>query len=243
MRRSRTSAPAARATSPVAVVGRARSSTAIATGVAASALAAAACGWTGCATASSAPVAPAPAACPTDAVVIASQADITRLASCTMLHGLTIRTGAALDLAKLHGLTTLTGDLVIGPTVAVEDVTLGSLRAVDGAIRVVGNGLLQGAFFPKLERTGAITVDGNVALTTLSLPHVTTIRGALRVSDNSSLELIDIPALTTLDDLIIASDPKLTLIESAELRTLGHLDLDAPRLPSELADRLRSLVH
>jgi hypothetical protein len=210
----------------------------------ASAVTAAACVWTGCAPAASAPAAPAAPACAaTEAVVIASQADVTRLASCTTLHSLTIRTGAALDLAKLRALTTLTGDLVIGPTVAVEDVTLGSLRAIDGAIRVAGNGLLQGVFLPKLERAGAITVDGNVALTTLSLPHVTALRGALRVTDNASLELIDIPALTTLDDLIIASDPKLTLIESAELRSLGHLNLDAPRLPPELADRLHSLVH
>lgn len=175
--------------------------------------------------------------------MIASQADVARLAGCATLHGVTIRSGGALDTSALRALTTITGDLVIGPTVGVEDVTLGALRAVDGAIHVVGNGLLQGLFLPRLERAGRLVLDGNVAITTLSLPRLAAVHGALRVTDNASLELIDIPALATIDgELVLTSDPKLTLIESGELRAVGRVELDAPRLAAELADRLRALA-
>src|SRR5690349_12512158 len=96
--------------------------------------------------------------CPTDRpVVLASRADLARIASCTTLAGVVIRTGAALDTSGL-GVVTITGDLSIGPTVGIQEVTLGKLRAVDGAIRVSGNGLLQGLFFRQLQRAGAIDI-------------------------------------------------------------------------------------
>jgi hypothetical protein len=189
------------------------------------------------------PAAPPPARCPAGAVVIASQGDVVRLASCTTLHGVAIRSGGALDASGLRALTTIAGDLVIGPTVGVEDVTLGALRTVTGEVHVVGNGLLQGLFLPKLERAGRLVVDGNVAITTLSLPRLADVHGALRVTDNASLELIDIPALTAIDgELVVTSDPKLTLIEAAALSRVGRVELAAPHLADELADRLRSLA-
>jgi hypothetical protein len=190
-----------------------------------------------------APASPAPARCPSDAVVIASQADVARLARCQTLHGVTIRSGGALDTSVLRALTTITGDLVIGPTVGVEDITLGELRVVEGAVHVVGNGLLQGLFLPRLERAGRLVVDGNVAITTLSLPRLAAVHGALRITDNASLELVDIPALAAIDgELVLTSDPKLTLVESGELRSVGRVELAAPRLSAELTDRLRALA-
>lgn len=191
-----------------------------------------------------APVTPAPPSCPNDrGVVISSQADIVRLAGCATLRGVMIRSGGALATTALRALTTITGDLVIGPTVAVEDVTLGELRTVDGAIRVVSNGLLQGLFLPKLERAAGITIDGNVAVTTISLPRLAAVRGGVRITDNASLELVDIPALASIDgELVLTNDPKLTLVESGELRRTGPVDLDAPKLPPELVERLRALT-
>jgi hypothetical protein len=190
-----------------------------------------------------APAAPAPAGCPSGAVVIASQADVARLARCATLHGVTIRSGGALDTSALRALTTIIGDLVIGPTVGVEDVTLGELRVVEGAIHVVGNGLLQGVFLPRLERTGRLVVDGNVAITTLSLPRLAAVHGALRVTDNASLELVDIPALAAIDgELVVTGAPKLTLIEAGQLRGASRIELDAGKLPAEVADRLRALA-
>jgi hypothetical protein len=191
-----------------------------------------------------APVHPMRSSCPTDhAVVLASQADVTRLASCTTLRGVTLRSGGPLALSALHALTRITGDLVIGPTVAVEDVTLRGLRTVDGTIHIVGNGLLQGVFLPRLERAGRIVVDGNVAITTLSLPRLAVVHGALRVTDNAGLELLDIPMLASITgELVLTSAPRLTLVESGALRAAGRVELDAPSLSDEVADRLRALA-
>lgn len=198
------------------------------------ALGLAACGAT--------PVSAVAPSCPTDrSVVIASQADITRLARCTMLRGVMIRSGAPLDTSVLHALTTITGDLVIGPTVGVEQVTLGQLRVVEGAIHVVSNGLMQGLFLPRLERAGRIEIDGNVAIATVSLPRLTAVRGALRITDNANLELVDFSALAVIDqELVLTGDPKLTLVEVAALQTAARVQLDVPALSPDLADRLRA---
>ena len=172
--------------------------------------------------------------------LIASQADVARLAGCTSLHSLTIRSGASLDLARL-ALVRLTGDLAIGPTVGVEDVSL-ALREVDGAIHVVGNGLMQGLFLRKLERAGAITVDGNAALTTIGLPALAT-AVSLRVTDNASLELLDLAALTKLDGaLVVTGAPRLNLLDAPLLHAAAQVELDAPSVPAETAAALRELT-
>jgi hypothetical protein len=190
------------------------------------------------------PATPPPAApsCPTErTVVLASQADVARFASCTTARAVTIRSGGRLDTSVLHALTTITGDLVIGPTVSIEEVTLGELRVVGGAIHVIGNGLMQGLFLPRLERAGRIEIEGNVAVTTVSLPQLAAVRGAIRIIDNASLELVDIPALVAIDqELVLSGVPKLTLVEAAQLQRAAAIRLDAPQLPPDVADRLRA---
>jgi hypothetical protein len=186
---------------------------------------------------------PAPS-CPADRVIVlASHADIARLASCTVARGVTLRSGAALDASKLHALTTITGDLVIGPTVAIDDVTLRELRVVGGAIHVAGNGLLQGLYLPKLERAGRIEIEGNASITTISLPQLQTVHGALHITDNANLALVDLSALTTIDqDLVLTGDPNLNLLEATQLQHAAAVRLDAPALPSDVADHLRAIA-
>jgi hypothetical protein len=197
------------------------------------ALVLAACGAT--------PAAPVAPSCPAGAVVLASQADLARLARCTTLPGVTIRSGAALDTSVLRALATITGDLVIGPTVGVEQITLGELRVVGGAIHVVGNGLMQGLFLPRLERAGRIEIDGNVAITTISLPRLAAVGGAMQITDNASLELLDMPTLVSVDQaLVLTGDPQLTLVEAAALQTTASVTLELPALPPDLADQLRA---
>jgi hypothetical protein len=187
---------------------------------------------------------PAPPCCPVEReVVLASQAAIARLAGCTTARGLTIRSGGALDVSALRALTTITGDLVIGPTVGVEEITLGALRAVGGTIHVASNGLLQGVYLPQLERAGRIEIDGNASLTTIAAPRLAVVHGALRVTDNASLELLDLSALTSIEQtLVLTGDPKLALLEVGALRTAGRVELGAPSLPPEIADALRSIA-
>jgi hypothetical protein len=181
--------------------------------------------------------------CPERGALVASRGDLARLLSCATLHGLTVRSGAALDVSALSALTTITGDLVIGPTVAIEDVQLRGLRTVDGAIRVVGNGLLRGLYLPRLERAGAIAIDGNAALMTISLPRLAVVRGALRITDDASLEAVELSALVSLDqELVLAGVPRLELVDVEQLAHAAAVRLDAPRLPPEIAERLRALA-
>ena len=64
-------------------------------------------------------------ACPMDrTVLITGQDDVKDHAACTALSSLTIRSGAALDLSALRALTSITGDLQIGPTVGMEELQL-----------------------------------------------------------------------------------------------------------------------
>jgi hypothetical protein len=189
------------------------------------------------------PASPPASSCPTDrAVILASRADIARAASCTTLAGVMVRSGAALDTSALSALTTITGDLIIGPTVGIHDATFRELRIVDGALRVGGNGLLQGLFLPKLERAGSIAIDGNVALTTISLPRLTSVGGSFHITDNASLELVDIPTLQSIaHDFVITGAPQLTLIDASQLQAAASVKLEGSKLSPELADRLRAV--
>ena len=187
-------------------------------------------------------VTPVAASCPTRGpVVLASQADIRQVAPCTTLRGVWIRSGAALDASVLR-VQTITGDLVIGPTVGTAEVAFGELRTVEGAIRVSSNGLLQGLFLRNLERAARIDIDGNVALTTISLPRLAAIRGALRVTDNTSLEAVDMPALHSIDqELVLTGAPQLTLLDAPELQHAASVEINAPKLPADVTDRLRAI--
>jgi hypothetical protein len=187
-----------------------------------------------------APASPAAPGCPDGVMRVASRGDLVRLASCATLRGLIVRSAAALDVSALRALTTISGDLVIGPTVAVEDVELPALRTVGGAIRVVGNGLLRQLRLPRLERAGEVVIDGNPVVATIALPRLQAVHGALRVTDNAALELIDLAALATVDqELVLTGDPGLSLVEAEQLQHAATVSIDASRLPPDVAERLR----
>jgi hypothetical protein len=199
-------------------------------------LGAAACGG-------AAPV-PAPR-CPADGeiAVIASRGDVVRLADCASAGGLIVRSAAALDVSGLRALAVIRGDLVIGPTVAVDQVSLGALREVGGTIRVVGNGLLQRLHLPALERAGRIDIDGNPALAAIALPRLREVGGALRITDNAALEIVDASALAVIArELVIASDPALTLLDAPALQRAGAVQIDAAKLPADEIERLRAIA-
>jgi hypothetical protein len=186
---------------------------------------------------------PAQACSAGEVVVIASQADVARWSGCAMLGGMIVRTGAALDVSGLRALTAITGDLVIGPTVAVTAISLGALRTVGGAVRVVGNGQLQGLSLPQLERVGRIEIDGNPVLITAALPRLESVRGALRITDNAALEAVDLSALAAVDgDVVVSGAPTLTLIDVPALAHAAAVELDAPQLLPEIAERLRAVA-
>lgn len=188
-----------------------------------------------------APKAAAPMTCPTDRkLVIASQDDVKRALACTTAVGVSVRTGGSVDLAPLRQLTAIDGDLVIGPTVAFDEATLPELVSVGGTIHVGGNGSLRGVYLPRLERAGRIEIDGNVALTTISLPRLTAVDGGVVITDNAALELIDASALVNVGkDLVIAGHPSLTLLELGKLTKSEGIRVEgAPKLPPDVVEQL-----
>jgi hypothetical protein len=183
------------------------------------------------------------ASCPTDrTVTIGLQADVDRLAGCTALAGVTIRTGAPIQLAPLRALETLSGDLVLGPTVGLDEVSLAELREVGGAIQVTSNNSLRSLLLPRLERAGRVEVDDNASLDTISLPRLATVAGSLVVSGNGSLELLDLSVMSQIGkDLVITDNPKLTLVEAGRLARVLEVRVEDNRaLPADQVDALRA---
>src|SRR5258706_12539340 len=71
--------------------------------------------------------------------VLGTQDEVSSFAGCKHASGLTIQTGATVDLSPLRELEAITGDLVIGPTVGIDEVALNALVSVGGAVRVAHN--------------------------------------------------------------------------------------------------------
>ena len=186
-------------------------------------------------------VAPAPPSCDRD-VRIASQDDVAAVASCTSVRALTVKTGARIQLAGLH-VESIAGDLRVGPTVSMDELSLPALRSVGGTVRVSANGSLHGVFLPKLERAGRIDVMGNVELATLSLPRLAE-TGALSITDCEELEVVDATSLVAVGgETVFDRVPKLAVVDAPHLARIRSLHIDAaPKLPSELVDRLEAAL-
>lgn len=136
---------------------------------------------------------PRPADCGAP-LVLAGQDDVVAGARCTRVPALTLRSADRLDVSSLP-LQTVAGDVTIGPSVGLEEVTLPSLAAIAGTLHVAANSNLHGLYLPYLARAGAVDIDGNASLATISLPRLAEIPGALTVTANPSLELLDLSAL------------------------------------------------
>jgi hypothetical protein len=191
------------------------------------------------------PKAPSSPKCPVDRTwLITGQDDVEALAGCTTASAVTIRSGATITLGPLRSLETITGDLMVGPTVGMEELSLLELREVGGSIRVVANGSLRGMFLPRLERAGQISVEGNAGVMTVSFPRLATVTGSFVVAENGSLELMDLSALVTVGkDLVITQNNNLALVEADKLTKVLELRIEDNRsLPVEQVDALRLKV-
>ncbi len=185
------------------------------------------------------------AGCPTDEVVtLAGQEDVAGIAGCKALAGIVIRTGTPLVLAPLRRLELIQGDLVIGPTVGLQEVALHDLRDVTGTIRVVSNGNVHAVFLPQLRRAGRIEIDSNVSMTTISMPLLESVAGSLVITHGAELELLELSSLGTVgQELVIADNPKLVLVESGKLVGAGSVRVENNGvLSAEQVDRLRATV-
>ena len=174
-------------------------------------------------------------------VVLDSQDAVLHFAGCKVAAGVVVRTGASIDFGPLRELEEITGDLVVGPTVGIEEFELNRVRTIGGAVRVSKNPSLRGLFLPRLENAGRIFVEDNGALTTIALPRIDTVRGAVIISDNHSLELIAAPELATVGhELVVIDHPKLALIELTKLVSAEAVRIERdPKLPPEAVTQIR----
>lgn len=175
--------------------------------------------------------------CPTDRkLVLAGPEDVRGAVGCQTAVRVTIRTGAKLDLGPLRQLESIDGDLVIGPTVGIDEVQLAGLRTVGGTIHVGSNGSLRGLYLPRLERAGRIEIDGNVELAAISLPRLAAVEGAMVITDNAAVELIDAAALLSVGkELVISNHPELTLLEMPRLVKDADIRIErAPKLSANV---------
>ena len=158
--------------------------------------------------------------CPTDRTIeIASDEDARAFAGCKHANGVSIHSGAPIDLHPLHELEEITGDLAIGPTVGIEDATFDSLRVVGGAIRVDNNTSLHGLFLPLVEHAARVEIDRNASLTAIAAPRLSAVTGAVVITDNHLLELLDLNELHAVGgELVVGGQPKLRIFIGSRLQ-------------------------
>ena len=168
--------------------------------------------------------------------------DVKKFAGCEKATGITIRTGATIDVAPLSALEEITGDLSIGPTVGVDTVAFNGLVHVGGTIRVANNGSLRGLYFPRLEHVGRIEVDNNAVLDTISMPRLAKVDNSLVVTDNNALELITTTLLVDIgSELVVSGHPKLNLFEIPRIQHMQAVRLErVPKLPTDIVELLLS---
>ena len=160
--------------------------------------------------------------------------DVAALAGCARLPGLTVRTATAVDLGALTALVAIDGDLMIGPSLAVTSLSLPALAEITGRLRVAGNGDLTALFLPALRRAGAVELEGDPALVSVSAPALVTIAGHLLLARLPALELIDTRALARVGGaLTVTAVPTLTSWLGPPADVGGERQVDAPRLDPE----------
>lgn len=172
--------------------------------------------------------APAPVACPTAPVVVASAEPLAALRGCARLPGLTVRSAAPIELAALAALEVVDGDLVIGPTLALSSIGLPALRQVGGRFAVVANGAATGVFAPALTAVGALEITDDAALTTLSLPRLAAVAGDATVRRAAALETIDASALTRVGGDLTVEAPAATVWLGTRPAVAGATAVRAP---------------
>lgn len=160
---------------------------------------------------------------------IADQRDVARLAGCTRVASLTVRTAETLDWTPLAQLAEIDGDLAIGPSLGLEEVQL-SVREVRGQITIASNQLMQHVFLRELVHAGGLEVAANVALASLTMPHLAKLDRDLTI-DGAALELVEAPELAEVGGKVaIAHVPELTLLELPKLPASVPRAIDAPKL-------------
>ncbi len=126
------------------------------------------------------------------------QEDGARFLGCEVVRGDLVLGGALLSASDFTALRYVEGDLVIGPSYQLRDISaLGGLRRIGGSLRVQNNIGLGGVFLGALTEIGGdVRIEGNSALRTVSLHRLKSIGGALALAEtNRALDRVDLSRL------------------------------------------------
>ncbi len=122
--------------------------------------------------------------------------ELARVQGCRHISGDLHLGGALTDAKELEGLTSIEGDLIVGPSYQLNNLaSLGSVVRIGGDLRLERNWRLQGLYMGALEFVGGdIRVEGNVGLVACVLPKLRSV-SALEVGNNRNLERLDLSGL------------------------------------------------
>ena len=122
--------------------------------------------------------------------------DAARFRNCEHITG-SLHLGGALDAATdFAKLTSIEGDLIVGPSYQLSNLSsLSSVVRIGGRLQVEGNWRLQGLFLGALQSVaGAVEVRDNSGLKNCALQSLQTF-GALHIQGNRNLERVDLSGL------------------------------------------------
>jgi hypothetical protein len=165
--------------------------------------------------------------------VVASDAEsIEVYRGCREVKSLRVRSGATLTLSALAELQTVAGDIVVGPSIAVDDVSLPKLRRVGGVVRVSGNMSLTGWYAPELVSVAGVEVADNPVLATLALPRVEHVTRDVTVQRNPALSTILLANLSAIDGaLILVRNRQLNIVTTHAAFRASRVEMtDLPAL-------------
>jgi hypothetical protein len=129
------------------------------------------------------------------------QDDSVRFRGCTIVSGNLQLGGALLSTDDFASLEQVEGNLVVGPSYQLNNMSaLAGLRLVGGSLQVKDNMGLGGLFLGQLGKIGEdLRIEGNLALRSISLHQLKSIGGELApVSSNRVLERVDLSGLKVL---------------------------------------------
>lgn len=135
-------------------------------------------------------------ACATADVIATDTAGLLPYAHCRELQSLTVRSGAAVDFTVLAKLTFVTGDLRIGPSLGITEISLPGLQAVGGTLRVAGNTVASGLYTKQLQHIGMLEIADNATLSTLALSALEHVTGNVTIARNGDLSTVLAPRWT-----------------------------------------------
>lgn len=174
----------------------------------------------------------APAACKQAHIVATNTASLQPFVACHEIASLTARSGAEIDFSVLANLVTVHGDVRIGPSVAISEIALPTVQAIEGTLRVASNTALTGVFVSRLQRVGAMEFSDNAALATISLARLQSVAGDVTVQRNGDLSTVLAPGLTHVTGRFrLAASRSLEVVEFAKQFAAGVIEMEGlPKL-------------